>query len=74
MNNKELLEKLMNKAIELYCISERGREIYGESFFEFTERGMRIVNPEELIVKIDGSKKQIKEFKKKLKKEMKKIK
>ena len=72
MNNKELLERLINKALEMYFIAEGDRTLYGESYMEFQERGMRVVSPEELIVRIDGTKKQIKEFKKKLKKEQKK--
>ncbi len=72
MDNKELMEKLVNKAMEMYFIAERDRERYGNSYVEFTERGMKIINPEDLIIKLDATKKQIKKFKKELKKEHKK--
>ncbi len=68
MNNQELLEKLLNKTIEMYFIAEKDRDIYGNSYVEFKERGMKIINPNDLIIKINTTKKQIKLFKKKLKK------
>ena len=68
MSNMKLLKRLIEKAWEMYSIAEDDEKIYGDCYVEFEERGMRIINPTDLIIKVDATKKKIKEFKKKLEK------
>jgi len=72
MKNIKLLERLTKKAIEMYLIAEKDEMINGSSYVEFTERGMTIIDPKDLIVQVDATKKQLKQFKKALKAEQKK--
>jgi hypothetical protein len=42
---KDKFDKIIKKAIELYCISEEDEMIYGHSFIEIGERSLSIVKP-----------------------------
>jgi len=70
MENKELFKKMIKKAGELWEIAENDRKIYGDCYVEFSERGIKIIDPKDLIIKLDtDDPKKIKEFKKKWDKE-----
>ena len=62
MNDDELLKKILDKAIDMFCIARNDRYIYGNSFIEFKERGMNIINPKDLTVQVIATNKQIKHF------------
>ncbi len=48
---KELIEKLLKHTLELYAIQKRDRILYGNSFVEFGERSMKVLDPKDKIVK-----------------------
>ncbi len=53
MENEELLKRLLDKAIEMYFIAKKDRLLYGNSYVEITERGMRIIDSKDLMIKVD---------------------
>lgn len=50
MTENKKLSKMVNHLIKLYFLSERDELIYGDSFVEFGERSMNVLNPSDKIV------------------------
>lgn len=48
--NKELINKIIQKAVDLICQADRDEDIYGDSYVEFGERSIKVINPKDVIV------------------------
>ena len=44
----ELLNKMLNHAYKLYNLSKLDETIFGNSFVEFTDNSMRVINPKDI--------------------------
>ncbi|MGQ4876860.1 MAG: hypothetical protein ACP6IY_22570 [Promethearchaeia archaeon] len=51
MTENKKISKMFEKIMELYYLSERDEMIYGDSFIEFTERSIRILDPTKVKIK-----------------------
>lgn len=47
--------KILEKAIELLHLSDRDEMVYGNSYFEITERGIKLLEPSEVIMDVKTS-------------------
>jgi len=48
MNKK--LQKMLDHTMKLFVLSERDEMIYGDSFIEFRERSIKVLNPSDKII------------------------
>ena len=48
--NKELIHKIMEKVIDLVYLADRDEMIYGDSFVEFGERCIRVIEPKNISI------------------------
>jgi len=54
--DKELLVKMLNHTYNLYLLSKQHEQIYGNSFVEFTDNSMRVINPKDISYNYKGEK------------------
>ena len=67
--DKELLERMLKKTVELFEQIKLDRYICGNGYIEFGERHIKVIDPADVIIKFpNASKKDIKKFKRELKK------
>ena len=48
--NKELRERILDKAIELCLLADGDEMMYGDSYVEFGERSIKVINPQNVEV------------------------
>jgi hypothetical protein len=48
-----ITEKIIKKAIEIASIAERDEKLYGDSYVEFGERSIRILDPTKIKINLN---------------------
>lgn len=50
------VEKIMEKAFDMIVISDRDEMLYGDSYLQFNERGMTVIDPKNVTLKLKKKK------------------
>lgn len=47
--NKELVNKMINHLTHLFSVADTDELMYGTSYVEFTDRGIRVIEPQNIV-------------------------